>query len=459
MRTPFPPLPLDRRGFLRLTAASALAAGVSGARRAKAANDDFDVIVIGAGVAGLAAARRLTDLGYDVVVLEAAGRIGGRLHTDWTLGAPFEVGAGWVHGPEGNPVTGLVREAGGTTFVTDDDSLMVFSANGARQKIDLIESKEEQLRALYERIDSEQDADQPLEKAIAGLAPEAMADPVLRWMMSAFTEFDTGGPLGALSASHFDEDEAFGGADVIVTNGYDRLLEPLAAGLDIRLGHAVTGIAYEEGDGATVIANGQEFESDFVVCTCPLGVLQEGGIDFDPPLPDSHRAAISRIGMGNVTKLALQFEQAFWPVDIQYFGLMGETAGRWNYFMNYRTFSDRNILLGLCVGAYAAEAEAMTDAQMSDDAMEAVRVMFGANAPAPVATLATRWSQNPWSRGAYSYASAGSTPADFDVLAEPVADTLLLAGEHTLFDYHGTVHGAYLSGLAAAQTIDDDLAE
>ena len=136
MRKPVPPSPLGRRGFLRLTAASALAQGLAGP--ARAVDADVDVIVIGAGMAGLTAARRLSDLGYEVLVLEAAERIGGRLATDHSLGAPFELGAGWIHGPRGNPVSALVSAAGGETFVTDDESLMVISSRSVRQQDGLI---------------------------------------------------------------------------------------------------------------------------------------------------------------------------------------------------------------------------------------------------------------------------------------------------------------------------------
>jgi len=456
MRKPVPPSPLGRRGFLRLTAASALAQGLAGP--ARAVDADVDVIVIGAGMAGLTAARRLSDLGYEVLVLEAAERIGGRLATDHSLGAPFELGAGWIHGPRGNPVSALVSAAGGETFVTDDESLMVISSRSVRQQDGLIARREAELAALYARIDATFDADQPLESAIRRLAPAMLADPVTAWMMSAYTEFDAGGPLDQLSAYFFDEDKMFPGADVIVRNSYDRILTPLAAGLDIRFGHAVTAVAYEQGDGARVTAKGRDFDADFVICTCPLGVLQAGDIGFDPPLPRPHRDAIGRIGMGNVTKLALKFARPFWPVGTQYFGLSGTEMGRWASFLNYRTFSEQNILVGFCVGGFAPRAEAMSDAEMAADAMQALRSMFGADAPEPVATLATRWSLNPWSRGAYSFAKVGATPGDFDLLAEPVAGTLLLAGEHTMFDSHATVHGAHLSGLAAARRIDEELA-
>ncbi|MGI9356927.1 MAG: flavin monoamine oxidase family protein, partial [Rhizobiaceae bacterium] len=241
--------------------------------------------------------------------------------------------------------------------------------------------------------------------------------------------------------------------------GYDKLLDPLKKGLDIQLNTPVTTIEYEEGDGATVHAEDQKFESDFVICTVPLGVLKQNAINFVPSLPASYHESISKIAMGNVTKLALKFDEPHWPTDVQYFGLMSEKRGRWNYFLNYRVFSDENILLGLSVGSYAGVAEEMKHDEMVADCMKAVRTMFGKSVPNPVDSLATRWSKDRWTLGAYSYVNVGTKPADFNALSTPIAKTVLLAGEHTGFDYHGTTHGAYLSGLSAAETIDEKLSD
>jgi len=451
--------PLDRRHFLKLSGKAALATGVLAATGAAAAPvADVDVVVIGAGIAGLTAAKSLQNLGYEVIVLEARNRIGGRLYTDWSLGAPFEWGAGWIHGPKGNPVSGLAAAVGAKTFVTDDDNYQIFAPDGTQQSDAAVDAGWESLEKVFETIDDRFEKDQTLEKAIKKVAPNALKDPIQRWALSAGYEFDAGGPIEELSALYVDDDQAFDGEDVIVLTGYDKILGPLADGLDIRLNQPVSKVEYQAGDGAYVYSGDTQYECSFVVCTLPLGVLQAGSVEFFPPLPKSYRTRINRMGMGNVTKLALKFDALYWPEDTQYFGLMTAEKGRWNYFVNYRMFSPENILLGLSVGAYAAKAEKGNDAEMVADAMHSVRAMFGPHVPEPTQTLITRWSADPYSRGAYTYAKLGSVPSDFDKLADPISKVIVMAGEHTLFKYHATVHGAHLSGLRAAEIIHKKLA-
>ncbi|MTI06924.1 FAD-dependent oxidoreductase [Roseibium denhamense] len=448
-----------RRQILKIGAGAALALPLTVPRPAKAQNEDFDVIVIGAGISGLAAARRLNELGFSVVVLEATSQVGGRIRTDWSLGAPFEVGAGWIHRPDGNPISRLAADIGAPTAVTPDESFQVFAKDGQAIPASVIEAKYFDLERLYTRIDTTFDKDQPLSDAIRRVSKGSLQDPVLRWMMSAYTEFSTGAPVEKLSAYYFDEDDEYDGADVVLPGGYDQIPKSLADGLDIRRNTLVESIEYEEGNGAAVHTSKATFESSFVICTVPLGVLKKRIITFDPPLPKAHQKSIDEIGFGSVTKLALKFERAFWPEGTQYFGYMSEPKGRWNYFVNYRTISPENILLGVSVGDYPFVAEKMSDADMIADCMSALRAMFGQNTPEPIGHLATRWSEDPHTLGAYSYTAVGNTPADFDRFATPVANTILFAGEHTTFDFHGTVHGAYLSGLAAADRVQRALAK
>ncbi|NQW12408.1 MAG: FAD-dependent oxidoreductase [Alphaproteobacteria bacterium] len=448
--------PLDRRQFLKaaLLASGALTATSLGTARAQALKGTR-VLVVGAGISGLGAARSLVNQGADVVVLEAKPHIGGRLHTDYSLGAPFEVGAGWIHGPSGqNPVKQLADAVGAKTVVTEDDDLIVFDADGEEIDAARLTKINGDWRRVLDQIDDELELEdgRSLRGAIADLAPWALDDPGVVWALSAYTEFAKGASIETLSAVYHDDDAAFPSADVVVTSGYDKILSPIAAGLDIRLSTAVTGIGYGD-DGVTVTTGGGTLTADYVVCSVPLGVLKAETIAFDPPLPRAYRDNIRGLGFGSVTKIAFKFQTPFWDTETQYFGVMTEEKGRWNYWLNYRTFSPENILLGLSVGAYAPVADRMTDAAMAADALDVLRDVWGDAVGTPVQALTTHWSTDPETRGAYSFPMPGGTPSQFDELAAPVAERLFLCGEHTVFDYAGTTHGAYLSGLRAAEQI------
>ena len=202
--------PFSRRRFLTYTTAltsTALLAGTARIARAQAL-EGVKVVVVGAGIAGLGAARTLADSGATVTVVEANGRIGGRLLTDWSMGPPFEVGAGWIHGPEAdNPARQLADAVGSEYVVTEDDNMVVFDPDGEQISDDRLEEFGEWwVRQLY-HIDE---------------------------------NLETYDPRSLLH----DDDRVFDSPDVIVATGYDRILGPLAEGLDVRLSTKVTRIAY-----------------------------------------------------------------------------------------------------------------------------------------------------------------------------------------------------------------------
>lgn len=408
------------------------------------------VIVIGAGFAGLAAAKQVQEQGADAIIFEAGSYIGGRVRTDRSLGAPFELGAGWIHGPSRqNPTQQLANLVNARTYVTDDDNFDVFDPQGNA----LSDAQYERLDELYDYLEEilfypVRSGQQSVEEVLTRIDPDIVNDPLGRWMLSAYFEFSIGAGIGDISAANGFESSSFDGADVILTEGYDSIIAPLAAGLDIRLNTSVSKIWYDD-DGVEV--DGEP--ADYVVCTVPLGVLKSGKITFDPPLPRELRDAIDEIGFGSVTKIAIKFPEPFWDTGTQYFGMMTEPKGRWNYWLNYRTFSDENILLGLSVGDYAPFADRMSKAAMTEDALDVLRSVWGDKVGVPTAVLTTHWSQDPHFLGAYSYPQAGGLIAQFRAFEKPVSNRVLFAGEHTEFDHLGTTHGALLSGRRAADAI------
>jgi monoamine oxidase len=452
-------LGLNRRTLLQMLLASsgALAATPIGRARA-AALDGVRVVVVGAGCAGLGAARSLHNQGAEVIVVEGKPHIGGRLLTDWSMGPPFEVGAGWIHGPEAaNPTRGLCDAVGAKYVVTDDDNVVAFTAEGDEFSDELYEHVWESWDDVTDHINNTYDWNDPrsLEEAIRNYDSDLLEDPAVMWAFSAWTEFSKGGPVEDLSAPLFNWDKKFDSPDVVVTTGYDEMLKPLAEGLDIRLSHTVSSIAYSEDTGVRVETDKGVIEADYCICTAPLGVLKAGTIRFDPPLPDSYQESIEAVGFGTVTKLALKFDEPFWDIETQYFGIMTEPKGRWNYWLNYRTFSDENILLGLSVGAYAPIADRMSQDDMIADALPVLRMVWGDDVGTPVQALSTHWLTDPYALGAYAYPRPGNSRDDYDGLADGIDERLFLAGEHTIFDYAGTTHGAYMTGLRAAEKIID----
>tara|TARA_S200002703_G_scaffold59566_1_gene51632 strand:+ start:132 stop:1511 length:1380 start_codon:yes stop_codon:yes gene_type:complete len=453
---------INRRHFIKsvLLGSSAIALSTRVGLKAAGALENTSVIVVGAGIAGLGAADMLRKNGARVTILEAKPHIGGRLLTDWSLGAPFEVGAGWIHGPSSdNPTKQLADAVGASYVVTEDENAWYFDPEGYEYDDDEFERIVSSWEGVLDYIDSNYEENDPrsLLQAIKDYRPDYLNDPGIMWAFSAFTEFSKGGAIEKLSAPLFNWDSAFDGADVVVTSGYDELLKPLAQGLDIKLSHDVTVIDYDNDDKVIVKTDKGSFEADYCICSVPLGVLKAGKIKFSPELSGDYKLSIEKLGFGSVTKLALKFDEPFWDIETQYFGAATEPKGRWNYWLNYRTFSDENILLGLSVGDYALEADRMSDQEMVEDALEVLRNIWEDDVADPIEVLATHWSTDPFTLGAYTFPQPGNRKSDFDDLSDPIANRLYLAGEHTIFDYAGTTHGAYMTGLRAAEYIIDEV--
>lgn len=440
---------MRRRGLI----GGALAAGLLAGRGAA---QDLPVLVIGAGAAGLAAAQALRQAGQAALVLEARGRIGGRVATSraWP-DAPVELGAGWVHGVRGNPLTALAAQAGVALHPQGMAQALRDRAGRRRDDLEPLLARAADLVAAARARAEGWARDAPLSAAVARHPAWSAADAELRAAVRFLVETEIEQEFGAdwtdLSAWWFDAAGDLPGGDARPLAGYDRLLAPLAAGLDLRLGARVLRLRAAPGGVVAELAGGGQVAGRAAVVTLPLGVLKAGAVAFDPPLAAPRQRAIERLGMGLLTKLVLRFERRFWDAGADWLGLWGAAHAAW---VDATAPGGPPVLLGLRAGAAAAADERLAPHDRAAAALADLRAAFGAAVPAPLAVQASRWHDDPFARGAYSFHPPGSTPDDRAALAGADWDgRLAFAGEAASPDHPATVHGAVLSGRAAAAAL------
>jgi monoamine oxidase len=186
----------------------------------------------------------------------------------------------------------------------------------------------------------------------------------------------------------------------------------------------------------------------------PLGVLKAGDIAFTPDLPSAIRTAVDRLGMGRFLKAVMRFPDRVWPGGMDWLGRIGEPT--FPEFVDLRAVTGESILVGFATGADAERLEELADDGVVGEALAALRAAIGATVPAPTHALVTRWGQDPFARGSYSFMAVGATPDDRDALAEPLSPHVILAGEAVSRRHPSTVRGAWESGEAAVDRLLSD---
>jgi monoamine oxidase len=420
------------------------------------------VIVVGAGMAGLAAARTLVDAGLRVVVLEARHRLGGRIHTSrlWP-DLPVDLGASWIHESEGNPLTTLATAAGLPTVATRYSSAVTIDARrgvigtGPASEYRRVTREVRQAFRSGYRLPRDRSVRHHVERALDHGSRPAYERRLINHQLVSLADDEYAGDSSELSSYYWDSVGSYDGPDLVVPSGYDGLPVHLSPGLDVRLGAVVRGVESRR-DGVTVRTARETFHAQHVVVTLPLGVLKAGTVDFAPALPVPHRRAIAALGMGSGTlaKVWLRFPEVFWDdADwLEHVALVGERGRFHQWFNAARVTGGQPLLCGFLGGTYAARAEQRADTAVVADALGALRRMYGAFVPDPVGWQVPRWSTDRFARGSYSFHRVGSTPAMRSHLAAP-AGRVFLAGEATHRRFFATAHGAYLSGQRAAGAV------
>ncbi len=429
-------------------------------------------IVIGAGIAGLTAARALRDHHVDVVVVEARSRVGGRVWTEQGI----DLGAHWIHGTEGNPVAAFAHEHGLQTLYVGGDStytggwhpLSLFGPDGrslsSEEKLEgllFVDEVRDLIEALRREIAASGGADVSVAEAVARVLGHreltAQQRAHLEWHFRLLSRDDWAAGAESLSLLSWDDGyEVYGYGDSVFIDGMQALPERLASGLDIRFDHVVERIEY--GKGVRVFTSRGMLSGDVAIVSLPSGVLKGSSVIFDPPLPDAKQRAIQRIGVGTLAKIVLEFSEPFWPKNQYAFGYVSEPIQAEPTLVINLWKTHRLPALMLTVGGeLGSHIEAGTDSDALSLGTRIVRRLFGEAASQPTNVIVTRWSLDPFARGAYSYMAVGASPADIEAIAQPVDKCLFFAGEATVRSHWACVHGAYVSGLREAARLTGDV--
>jgi len=420
-------------------------------------NPPKKIIVIGAGIAGLAACNRLIELGFDAKILEARNRCGGRIWTDYTFGIPFGRGASWIHGDEGNPIAELAKNYHAQKVVVDPNKFISLGGNGhsySQDDIQKFNKKFDPLLIQAKEMAFVSKNDIPLSAALSHFITKNTFTPIEQDLFEIkllSLESYVGAGYESLSARNWDQGEVWPGENCFLTDSYQPIIEGLTKNCTIHLNTIVKKINTRTND-IEIITDNAIFYADAVIITVPLGVLKRDDIEFNPPLPKDKQQAIQRLGMGLFNITAIKFPTSFWPECHAMFFNPFDTLSI-PVFFNLHHFIKQPILVGYSGGERARQLENFSDIEIIEKTKQSFKKIFGSELSEPESFINTRWSQDPFSYGSYSYIPPGSSINDYEAIAEPILNRLFFAGEATSTQHSATTHGAYLSGIREAERI------
>lgn len=407
------------------------------------------VLVVGAGAAGLAAARTLKENGIETRVLEARDRIGGRLWTNRDFADhPIEFGGEFVHGDEISTEP-LIRSLGlaSVPWKKTDDSMVrlkdgrfLTMTEARAQDAELDQVRSWRLPDIKPRPEGETFS--------AFLSRAGWNADQIHYVRRMFANAVGGDPdvIDAYQAMH--DLEAYAANDYRLLGGYDTLMNHLARGLDIRLNTIIDTIEWRSHGVRIRSKSGESFAADAAVITLPVGVLKAGVVTFSPTLPVEKAAALEKIAMSAVSKIILRFDRPVFNREIGAIYSAGCPPMWWSPTMG-RPHLKHTVWSAFFSGRWAEKLYDMGEEKAVAYALETFRAEIGDKTATPSATKFVMWRDDPLAFGGYSVSLPGGFPGRA-VLSHPTPP-LYWAGEGTAPT--STAHGAYDSGVRAAQEI------
>lgn len=403
---------------------------------------EADVAIVGAGAAGIAAARKLAAAGRRVVILEAGDRIGGRCITDTTtFGMPFDLGAHWLHAPDVNPLTKLAPRTGFEIYPAPPGQKVRIGRRNAR------EGELEQFFAVLVR------ARRAIEDAARGKTDmsvqQAMPKDLGEWAPSVefyLGPFSCGKDFADLSVVDFQRSSERD-VDAYCRQGFGTLVAKLAEGLPVQLSTPVTRIAPQARGSITLETGKGALQARAVIVTVSTNVLANGKLI--PDLPKRQLDALARLRLGHYERVALEIPGN--PFGLAGDDLVFEKADGKQTAALLGNVGGSSLAYIDIAGSFARELASKGQREMTAFALEWLDKLFGADVKNAVArTHATQWAFAPHVQGAFSAASVGGQPSRRILMTEPLRDRVFYAGEAAHETLWGTVGGAWESGERAA---------
>jgi monoamine oxidase len=415
------------------------------------------IIIIGAGAAGLMAARILMESKHEVVVVEARDRVGGRIYTQQVgFSIPIETGAEFMHGSQ--PMTmSLMKEAGIKHKLLSGKRYQIW--NGEIEEGDLFSDGWEKLTRALEQLDQDMPFADFLEQDFADQKYQK-----LRTKVRGFVEGYDAADLNRVSSmalakewSASDDEHQYrleGGYSAVIAFLEDKVRK---TGGQIWLSSPVTAIEWSQNNVKVMLSSGMQLEAEKVIITIPVAPLQSGAVTFSPSLP-AHLNAFRQMGFGGVIKFFIEFKSAFWqerisrPLKKTAFVFSDARIPTW-----WTQLPNETPLLTGWLGGPGTRELSRDGYELQKVMVDSLRYVFNCSSSLIENEIAewhvADWLNDPYALGAYSYPTI-NTPHARSLLSRPVKDTLYFAGEH-LYDGSamGTVEAALVNGKETAEKI------
>lgn len=433
---------MTRRGFLSASAAFATLSALRPVRWAAASVPrEADIVVIGAGAAGIAAARRVMAANRKVIVIEAASQVGGRCITDTsTFGLPFDRGARWLYQPDNNPMIDLARDPGlDVSPVSLGQKIRIgrrYARPGETEEFlaSLVRAKQAIVAAARGGLD----------ESCAAAIPNDLGD----W--AGTVDFVLGPGTTGKDLKHLSAVDKAHARDRTATigcrQGLGTLIAKLGAQLPLSLSTPATRVAWNNRNVAVDTPLGR-ISARAAIVTVSSNVLAAGGIKFVPDLPKRQLDAAARLSLGSYDHIALQMPGH--PLGLSRNDMLFEQSSSTHTAQVYANIDGSSLCVMDVGGSFGRDLSAQGEQAMVAFAAEWLTKLFGSDAAKGITkSSATRWNDQPYVLGAMSAAAPGGQFSR-RILSEPIG-CLFLAGEATHENWWGTVDGAWQSGERAA---------